>query len=503
MKEQNKIKYQNFSKVIIMILISIIITGCVNTSNRDQFTTISSNKNVINEEKVKYDSEFLGVIKSIDTEMQIVTILDIKSGTDFILSYNGATDITNKYDAILAMSQMDVGEIVDVYFVKESNKLIKLQKSKKSWEYQDVGNLIIDRTNKIMKIADRKYRYFDSLVVLSDEQLRELIDINKQDILTVKGVGANIYSITITRGHGYIRLQNYKDFIGGFIEVGYGIIEPVSEDMLIVAREGDYKLTMQNGQLIGSKRINVVRDQEMLVDMGEFKNTDNEIGKVDFIIEPQGAELRINGAAVDYSKTIKLNYGRHAIRVSLDGYSEFNGILKIAKSHQVIKINLVEPSKSEVVENETDNILDNQVGNTNENQSNNEAENNTDSNLNNEVQNNTESPETSQTPQATDSNNTEEKDNTELTDVPKEDASTSETVKVDSDHKMSVKSPVGAKMYLNGTYKGTVPVDIPKEIGNHTITFQQEGYETKSYQLEVIDDGSDAYFSYPNMIKSK
>ena len=46
-----------------------------------------------------------------------------------------------------------------------------------------------------------------------------------------------------------------------------------------------------------------------------------------------------------------------------------------------------------------------------------------------------------------------------------------------------------------------MPVDLPKEIGTHTITLYRTGYVTKSYTVEVEDDGEDLILSFPELAK--
>lgn len=67
------------------------------------------------------------------------------------------------------------------------------------------------------------------------------MEINKQDVLTVRGTGYNVYSVVKSRGHGYIRLSHYKDFIGGIVEVGDSMILPVTKNMLITVGKAHIK----------------------------------------------------------------------------------------------------------------------------------------------------------------------------------------------------------------------------------------------------------------------
>jgi hypothetical protein len=281
-------------------------------------------------------------------------------------------------------------------------------------------------------------------------------------------------------------LTNYKDFIGGTIEVGYGIIIPVMEDMLIVAREGSYKVTMENGELVGSRNVTVTRDKEITLDMGDFRIKKEHIGTVNFVVSPEGADLYINGALVDYTQPLELNYGEHDVIVRLAGYEDFNGILTVAAAYQTININLAEATAEVVQEdgatsggtkaNEDENVT---------NQDTVDSDNSTNSN-NNTTNNNSN----------TNSSGTDITQNNTNTDTP---TTTTGTTKIDSSHTISVQAPVGAKVYLNGVLKGTAPVNFTKEIGTHIITFSMDGYVTKSYTIEIVDDSENVTFTFPDM----
>ena len=73
----------------------------------------------------------------------------------------------------------------------------------------------------------------------------------------------------------------------------------------------------------------------------------------------------------------------------------------------------------------------------------------------------------------------------------------------DEDHKITVSAPTGAAIYVNGTYKGKVPCSFTKMIGSLTLSLTQDGYETKSYSVEIADDSKDISWSFPNLEKKK
>lgn len=449
----------------------------------------------------EYNKTTLGVIKEIDLDNNTVTFFNVKDSKDDTLKYNGSTNVLDKYDQVLTMAQIKIGEMVDLYYDNESNQLAILQISKDAWEYKGVGNLVIDRSNRVMTITNTKYKYTDYLVIANGDKLINLMDINEKDELIVKGYDKKIYSIMISKGHGYIKLSNYEDFIGGTIEIGYDINLPVVQDMLIVAREGTYKLTMTNGDFTGSKNINVVRDTEITVDMGDFIKEAVKKSSIDFKINPNGADLFIDGTEIDYTEPVTLTYGEHEVVVSLNGYSTYNGTLTVDTPSMNISIDLVMMEASDESEDTEDSSTeDSSSGNT----STEGEESTTDSDSENSTTNADDSDNSSNTNSNTsDSNNSESNStNSENTSTTDNEASNSSSTTTDSEHTITVQKPAGAQVYFNGSLKGTAPVTFTKEVGTFTISLRKSGYVNKSYTVEVLDDDDDIYFSFPDLTVS-
>ena len=65
-----------------------------------------------------------------------------------------------------------------------------------------------------------------------------------------------------------------------------------------------------------------------------------------------------------------------------------------------------------------------------------------------------------------------------------------------TDNVISVKTPEGVGVYLDGEYVGTAPVSFPKTVGTHTITLYKSGYLIKSYTIQANDDGKDDEYNF-------
>ncbi|MDE5873906.1 MAG: PEGA domain-containing protein, partial [Lachnospiraceae bacterium] len=74
--------------------------------------------------------------------------------------------------------------------------------------------------------------------------------------------------------------------------------------------------------------------------------------------------------------------------------------------------------------------------------------------------------------------------------------SDSSTENKKTDNVITVKTPEGVGVYLDGEYVGTAPVSFPKTVGTHTITLYKTGYLIKSYTIQANDDGKDDEYNF-------
>ena len=305
--------------------------------------------------------------------------------------------------------------------------------------------MTVDAEKKQITVnGDTTYAYTDNLVVLSDGESIEPLEILDSDQVTFRGVKGLAYSLVVTKGHGYIKPTGYKDFLGGTLTVEGEAIVPVSKEMLLMVPEGQQKMSMVNGDLSGEVEVQVKRGQVTKVDMKKYQSQMPDTARVTFEIQPQGAELYVNGSLTDYSKKVPLKYGNHSIKVVLEGYNDYSGVVTVKDAGPTIRINLAEQEAQ----------VDSSDGSS------------------------------------TDSSVSSDSDSS---------SSQSEQEKTDTDHKITVSAPAGAAVYINGTYKGVAPCSFTKVIGSVTLTLTKEGCTTKSYSVTITDDAQDVSWSFPDL----
>jgi hypothetical protein len=442
---------------MILLVMAFHVTAKDSNQNGHNSGATSGNGTVpsseVQEEK---NIEFLAVLKEINQENSAMTLLNTQSGQDVILEYSGGTQILDKYEKVLSVAQLSPGVMVDVVYNSKTLKLTKVQLTSQAWEYKGVTNWAIYNLEQRIDIVDSKYRYTDKTVVTRDGKLIETNDLHEKDEVIIRGYDKVIWSIDVVKGHGTLIFKDYEDFMGGIVHLGNKETLAVTEDMTVIVREGTYDITMENGNLKGTKTLTVIPQESFIVDMGEFKKPQDQMGLVDFVISPYGAELKIDGTEKEYEDSVELKYGEHKIEVALGGYTTYTGTLNLEEEEKTVNIALAETKK------DTADTEDNNAGDSSES-----------------------------------SDETTNKD----TDNTSEDNKVYEPVV--SKNYIYIEEPQGASVYFNGQFKGTSPVSFPKEVGTHYITLIQSGYSTKTYTVEVKDDKEDVKLTFPAMVKAE
>ena len=431
-----------------------------------------------------YDSADAAIVIAKQEKQKKITFLNLEKKKNYTLNYDGITKFVDKYGTQISVSQLQEGEMVDLHFLKDEKLLTSLTVSSAIWTLNDVSKYELDLAAGRMKIMNEYYTVEDSTVVLSGGKQVEFLDIHAEDVLQIKGMDHKIYSITIQEGHGYLRLENAEYFYGGWIEVGQKVIQKIEEDMLLVVPEGSYEVYLSHNGIVGTKKAEIKRNQETLLDVGDLKKEDLiKYGNLIITVDPVNAEVLIDGKAVDTGRIIKASYGLHQIMAKAEGYDTVIQYIRVTEENANVAITLDEETQHSVSQNSaalntnSNNSQNNAAGNNNT--TNGSTVNNNASNSNNTANGNT-------------SDNNSKSENEVSGDSTTANAGT-------KGYKVSIEAPDGAEVYVDGNYIGIIPISFPKKEGTHEIIVRKSGYQTRSYTIQVDDADEDIGYSFSEL----
>lgn len=432
------------------------------------------------------------IVIHLDNEQKSIILQTVTSNERYEISYDGISEFYDKYMQALSPAQINPGDIVDVT-VSVHSKTLKTMAVVDGFSKTGIDSYSINENKGMFSVGDDNFKINSNTPVFFGETIGKITDINENDVLAVKGIERNIYSITVESGHGYLRLTGEEYFQGGWVECGK-VIKPISEGMLLLVPEGDYDMRVTYKGYGGTKPVHIERDKETLVDVSDLKGELLKSGMVSFSILPNDAILYINGEKTDYNIPIELEYGVYQLDITCEGYKSMRKYLSVGNENAAVSFSMEESDGTS-----NDEELPDTLSSSNEN---------TDPNKIINLGEKTTSTSSSSSPidPTAGKNNlgsssllsSSSSSNTPVDSMLHEENQRGEDV-ITTSAKVYIDSPEGVEVYYDGSYKGIAPISFNKDAGTHVITLRKDGYVTKSYTLTLGTGDNDETYSF-NML---
>lgn len=285
-----------------------------------------------------YDSADTAILVGRNAAESSVTFLNLDLGLRYTLTVDGTTRLYDKYGGSLSMDQIRLGDVVDITFLKSKKHLTTMQLSSVAWTYTDVERYDMNTVRGEVTIGSKTYKLTSNTQYISDSRAIEMMDLNAADVLSFQGIDNQILTVRVEKGHGYLRLTNDENFVGGWIEIGQTQIRRITEDMLVLVPEGSYDVNISHRGGGGIKRVIINRNEETVLDIGDLEIPEPMYGMVLFSLSPSSAELYIDGSPVDPSGPISLEYGLHQLIVRAEGYQSVTQYIRVGQESAGINI---------------------------------------------------------------------------------------------------------------------------------------------------------------------
>jgi len=431
-------------------------------------------------------------VLKIDKKKGEIRFREPDSGDEYILKIADSTIYEDSYGNPMVIDQLKAGDIVDIVVSVHSSDLASVKKNKEVFELPDITDYDISVKKKIFAYDDRNYKLLEGTVFLSGGEEAPYKNLKDGDVLTVRGIGNDIYTIMQTGGNGYVRIRGAESFKGGWVELA-GIIKPIDGEMLFTVPEGDYTVSISYQHFGGTKDVHVERGKETRVDVSDLKGDLLKTGKITFTFEPVEADpdIYVDGKRVDKTGPVELDYGVHTLNIKAEGYVPIHKYLSVGQPMANLAIIMEEADEKTASANSSDK-------NTGKKNDSKDA-------IPSEAL-----PETFRTGTTGSSSvkngngdntgdnagNTVNTDNTQSTGVQDD----TETVTTDVSQ-LYIDGPEGAEVYYDGAYKGIAPCHFKKNGGTHVITLMKNGYETKSYTLNLNSGSENESYSFNELIE--
>ena len=290
-------KIENIQKITKLALcgLCLILTGCGAASLAQESTFESAYENGSEEENINiFTSSACVVVASICEEDQALSLFNIDGKEAMVLSYDGATLIQDKYKSPMSIAQLQEGDIAEITYNKELERLGAITLSGDAWRYEGISKYSFNQENGSITIGDENYGMESGILAFSAGRPINVNEIIHQDVLSFNGKGNKVMSITVDQGHGYLELLNAEALLGGWIEVGQTLISQIAPDMLLTIPEGSYTIRLSSDGIDETRDVVIERDKVTSLDLGDIEIPAPENGVVIFEITPATARVSVD-----------------------------------------------------------------------------------------------------------------------------------------------------------------------------------------------------------------
>ncbi len=499
----------------------------------------------------KFDSADTACVKQINTLSKTIQFRNHDTGKNYTLKYDNTSQIYDIHKEPVSASMLEVGQVVDITFLKGSKHLNSLSVSDSAWVEAGVTDFSLVSDDETAKINGTVFHLTRKTLIISDGQAVNPEDILETDTLRVSGIDKEIYSIVVTRGHGYVSLSsdtvNDRSLVGAWIELDKEVIRKITPKMLISAPEGSYNVSIAGNGTKFSSEIVVKRNEETVIDTSVVEVEKVKEGTVKFVVTPEEARIFVDGDEVMNEVAHSYTYGKHKLHVMAEGYKSQDHYLKVAQPDATLFIELEKDKDSSKKEDEdastestsadsTESVDSASTASTYEPatsdsastassssmwvtsgttaSTSDSASTSTTAGIDSSAAATTTSASSSTTGSTTGSSaastttsgssgsSTSSSSGSSSGDSGSSGSSSSDDNSL-SGYRVSFDAPVGAEAYFDGNYVGIIPCSFAKEAGQHMVTLQKEGYQTKSYTIQVDSEKNNVTYTFPEMVPEK
>lgn len=441
-----------------------------------------------------YDSMDTAVVSFIDRDEKAITFYNYELEKYYTLYYSGGTRYADKYGTTIALSQIGIGDIVNLWFLKSTSHLVAMCEATEIFTEPDISDFEINTWAKTFTVGEDTYRVTSGTYVVSGDEHINLSELNPMDRVTLRGNGNTIESIVVENGHGYVSLTGAEYFVKGFIEIGSKIIYQIEDKMLSVVPEGEYtvRITGKGTEVI--RDIKVSRNEETVIDLSDVEISKVTSKAVSIKVKPTKAEIWVDNKMIDRSYPVYCTLGMHKLVAIADGYKTLSKYFNVTEDTNEVSIVMIElPKEKDVTSND---VSGNNKKNTNGTGT------STSTSTSTSISTST-STSTSTSSSTSTSTSTSGSTGTSGSTSTSGSTGTSGTGNSDKEtiYYVTIPAPKGVEIYWDGNYRGLAPISFKKEPGTHVITLRKAGYETRSFTVTLDDSLEDVSFTFDDLVK--
>lgn len=331
--------------MVLFAALALMACGSQETSSGTRYFNKSLNDSDTEVSQEEQERESYLVV-GIDSAQETMQVYRYENGLEYQYHYGMNTRFLNKYGDTVSEANFKLGDVIYLNGTDSQGRVSEVQKSDEVWVYDDVTRFSVDTARGVMQIGDDSYKIDAQTYVFNGDRSGNFDEISAEDQLCIVGRDKTILSVSVTTGHGNLKLTNTDLFEGSFLQLDTKIFVEITPDMEMEVPEGNYVLAVANNGWGGSKEITIQRGQTTEVNLDEIKGEGPKIARILFKTDVEGAQIYLDGQEIDYSDVLEVTYGAHKLKVKADGYDTWSRTLYVNSEEATVEISLSDGEES-------------------------------------------------------------------------------------------------------------------------------------------------------------
>lgn len=301
--------------VVMVIVVAVAVIFAVNSSSRRETA----------QEETEDAEYFYGVVASVsDNRFEII---DTDVGKTGFYTLGQGVNVTKEDGRKAAYSTVTRGDIVYIGLSKDTGDIISIEYTDDVWEKENFGDLEIDTGKRTLSNGVTSYEYDkNTLFIYSGDFIKD-DDLSKEDVVTLRGIQDTVWTVTVEKYHGFIKIDNGDKIEKLEITIDGEKVE--FEDNMASVSAGAHKLGI-SGENIDTLTvdIHIAAGEIYSVDMAAVQE---KTGVLTLSVNVDDCIIVVDGKQVDKDSPVVLSFGSYPISVSAEGYKTYTGTVNISE----------------------------------------------------------------------------------------------------------------------------------------------------------------------------
>ncbi len=310
------------NKMLLLIIAAIVMVIVVASAVIMVMKHADKDNRTVEDENTEH---FYGVVASLrDNKFEII---DTQNGSTAFYTIDPDITVTKADGRKAAYSVVSRGDIIYIGLSEASGDIISIEYTDDVWEKDNFSDLIVNTDEKTISNGAVTYSYDKNTLFIYNGDFINADDLTVDDTVTLRGLDNKVWTVTVEKYHGFIKIENVDKIDG--LKITIDNEEKTFEDNMVSVSAGVHSLGI-SGENIETLKvdIHVTAGEIYAIDMASVQE---KTGVLSLNINVDDCIVVVDGKQVDKDSPIVLSMGSYPISVSAEGYKTYNGTVNISE----------------------------------------------------------------------------------------------------------------------------------------------------------------------------